>query len=295
MQKISYKRSERIFDIGNFDYVRPLRNRKKINRVAANPNQNITEEKQPKGLTKVPHSVEKFKRIHPTLFSFENKITKPFQKKLKNKKIISAKISNANNNICVSSSKNKKKTSDNKLNTKQNINKIIHNNTAQAKHHYSFREKKTISLRNYITNTSENVRNKFKKLETSTKKNHVNQTFKNITFPSMKAPFELNSGNINQNREAKNVPNASKKSPQSSSFNLKGTNTDSKKAPMNLKLRNIPKKTEVQGEKSDVPNKDNKRQVNTRIKVPETAKHIKREGKSPSYNVSKKMKKAKVF
>ena len=48
------------------------------------------------------------------------------------------------------------------------------------------------------------------------------------------------------------------------------------------------KKTVIQGDNSGVQNKDSKKQINTRIKVPASAKQAGREGKSKSYNVNKK-------
>ena len=55
------------------------------------------------------------------------------------------------------------------------------------------------------------------------------------------------------------------------------------------------KKTVIQGDNSGVQNKDSKKQINTRIKVPASAKQAGREGKSKSYNVNKKMRRPKVF
>ena len=58
-------------------------------------------------------------------------------------------------------------------------------------------------------------------------------------------------------------------------------------------MRNIPKKRHA--ENSEVENKVNKNQINKRIKVPETDTHVRREGKSQSYNVCKTIRRARVF
>ena len=297
MQKISYKRSERIFDIENFDQIRPIHKRKRIDHTSTNPNQYTIEDKSHKKLNQAHHSVEKFKDAHTNLFYLELRNSQLHPKKLKtikNEKN-SAKISNINNKFCLSNSTNKKCISPNKINIKQNFNTFSRINPNISKHHYSFREKKTLSLRNYITNTSENLRNKYKQLDpqTKNKKKYINQTLKNIISPSIKAPFGFsNSGNNHQNNENKNNKVNNKKL-QNSAFNLKRPNNDLKKKPETAKLRNIPKKN--QGENYEGEIKDNKNQINQRIKVPENAKHERREGKSQSYNVSKKMRRAKVF
>ena len=297
MLKISYKRSERVFDIDNFDYVRPLHKKKRINHTSTNPNHNTTENiSSHKKLNAIPHSIEKLKNVHSSPFNIEHKNKKPLQKKLKNKKNEknTAKILNPNNNFCLSNSTNKKCISPNKISLKQNLNKYFNTNpTTITRHNYSFREKKTLSLRNYITNTTVNSHNKFKQLENSSKKKYINQTLKNIISPSIKIPYGFaNTGNNHQNHENKNK--VGNKVLQNSAFNLKTTNNDGKKISTTEKLK-TQKKTVIQGDNSGVQNKDSKKQINTRIKVPTSAKQAGREGKSQSYNVNKKMRRPKVF
>ena len=297
MQKISYKRSERIFDIENFDQIRQSLKRKRIDHTNSNSNQNNRKDKSHQKLNQVHHTVEKYKDAHSNLFSLELKNTKQNLKKLKNKKNEknSAKISNINNNFCLSNSTNKKYISPNKINKKQNFNTINQINPYTTKHNYSFRENRTLPFRNYITNTSENFRNKFKQLDppVKNKKKYIQQTLKDIISPSIKVTSGFsNSGNNHQNHESKNNKINNKKL-ENSAFNLKRTNNDVKKKPETAKLRNISKKK--QGENFEGEHKDNKNQINKRIKVPETKKIVRKEGKSHSYNVSKKIRRPKVF